>query len=92
MIWTDCKCSCVSVYEEEYVFGLVCPADSVFLFFSVSVAELQTHTELDSDADGTFSETEAQVYLLIFFSSFSVFTPSVYDYSVISSPGVAWRS
>lgn len=26
----------------------------------VSVAELQMHTELDSDADGTFSDTEAQ--------------------------------
>lgn len=39
-------------------------------FFSVSVAELQTHTELDSDVDGTFSDTEAQVYLVIFFLSF----------------------
>uniref|UniRef100_A0AAR2LXQ6 Glucosidase 2 subunit beta n=1 Tax=Pygocentrus nattereri TaxID=42514 RepID=A0AAR2LXQ6_PYGNA len=32
----------------------------VFLFFSVAVAELQTHAELDTDADGTVSETEAQ--------------------------------
>uniref|UniRef100_A0A4W4EET1 Glucosidase 2 subunit beta n=1 Tax=Electrophorus electricus TaxID=8005 RepID=A0A4W4EET1_ELEEL len=32
----------------------------MFVFFSVSLAELQTHAELDSDADGSFSETEAQ--------------------------------
>jgi hypothetical protein len=32
--------------------------------YRVSVAELQTHPELDTDGDGTLSEGEAQVPLL----------------------------
>lgn len=35
----------------------------LFLFFatSVSVSELQLHSELDPDSDGSFTEAEAQV-------------------------------
>ena len=34
---------------------------SLFLSVSVSAVELQAHTELDPDADGMFTEEEAQV-------------------------------
>lgn len=32
-----------------------------FSLLSVSVADLQTHSELDPDSDGSFTEAEAQV-------------------------------
>lgn len=43
-----------------FFFGPIIMRFSV-VFFSVSVAELQTHTELDTDADGALSDSEAQV-------------------------------
>lgn len=35
----------------------------VFVCHSVSVAELLSHSELDKDSDGVFTEAEARVYI-----------------------------
>lgn len=56
------------------------------LCVSVSVSELQSHAELDPDADGTLTETEAQVFLHF---SVKLHQPlNLGSYAVQKSPGL----
>lgn len=46
----------------------------MFLFLSVSVADLLSHSELDPDSDGSFTEEEAQVNIFFLYRQYFIKT------------------
>lgn len=56
------KCRNVNYYLKSI--------NCLFLYLSVSVAELLSHSEFDSDSDGSFTEAEAQVMFVLFYLDF----------------------
>lgn len=49
------------VIEFSLLFFFYIKKCSLFFVISVSVSDLQPHSELDPDSDGSFTEAEAQV-------------------------------
>lgn len=48
---------------NKYKLSLLFQLKNVILCVSVSVAELLSHSELDQNSDGSFTDAEAQVYI-----------------------------
>lgn len=44
----------------------------IFVYLSVSVADLLSHSELDPDSDGSFTEEEAQVNMLFLYQQYHI--------------------